>query len=94
MRRIFNRELLIYFLCGLLAILVNYIVFWLALRLLGESRVLFVFFLADKRGNPLVGKQHKLLNQKVSLFGFPEIYSQRFSVFINIKFYFISFKRY
>ena len=46
MRRIFNRELLIYFLCGMLAILVNYIVFWLALRLLGESRVLFVNVIA------------------------------------------------
>ena len=46
MRKIFNRELLIYFLCGLLAILVNYLVFWLALCLLGESRVLFVNVIA------------------------------------------------
>ena len=42
MRKIFNRELLIYFLCGLMAIAVNYAVFWLALYILGEKRVLFV----------------------------------------------------
>ena len=42
MRKIFNRELLIYFLCGLMAIAVNYAVFWLALCILGEKRVLFV----------------------------------------------------
>ena len=46
MRKIFNRELLVYFLCGLLAILVNYIVFWLALGLLGTEQVLTVNVIA------------------------------------------------
>ena len=46
MRKIFNRELIVYFLCGLLAILVNYVVFWLVLRLLGEERVLTVNVIA------------------------------------------------
>ena len=46
MRRIFNRELLIYFLCGLLAVLVNYVVFWIVLGMLGTERVLTVNVIA------------------------------------------------
>ncbi len=46
MRKIFNRELLVYFLCGLMAVFVNYAVFWLALRILGNERVLTVNVIA------------------------------------------------
>ncbi len=46
MRRIFNRELLVYFICGWLAVFVNYGVFWLALRILGNERVLLVNVIA------------------------------------------------
>ncbi len=42
MRKIFNRELLVYFLCGLMAVLVNYSVFWLVLRVLGDKHVLLI----------------------------------------------------
>ena len=46
MRKFFNRELLVYFICGWLAVLVNYLVFWLALRVLGNERVLIVNVIA------------------------------------------------
>ena len=46
MRKIFNRELLVYFICGWLAVFVNYGVFWLALRILGNDRVLLVNVIA------------------------------------------------
>ena len=46
MRKYLTRELLVYFICGWLAVLVNYVVFWLALRALGESRVLLVNIIA------------------------------------------------
>ena len=46
MRKFFNRELLVYFICGWLAVLVNYCVFWLALRVLGSERVLLVNVIA------------------------------------------------
>ena len=46
MRKIFNRELLVYFICGWLAVFVNYGVFWLALRILGNERVLLVNVIA------------------------------------------------
>ena len=46
LKKIFTRELLVYFICGVLAVLVNYAVFWIALRILGNSRVLTVNVIA------------------------------------------------
>ncbi len=46
LKKIFNRELIVYFICGMLAVLVNYAVFWLALRALGQQRVLTVNVIA------------------------------------------------
>ncbi len=46
MRKYLTRELIVYFICGWLAVLVNYLVFWLALRALGEARVLVVNVIA------------------------------------------------
>ena len=46
LKKIFTRELLVYFICGVLAVLVNYGVFWIALRILGQERVLTVNVIA------------------------------------------------
>ena len=46
MRKYLTRELIVYFIFGCLAVLVNYAVFWLALRALGEARVLLVNIIA------------------------------------------------
>ena len=46
LKKIFNRELIVYFICGMLAVLVNYAVFWIALRILGQERVLTVNVIA------------------------------------------------
>ena len=55
LKKIFNRELIVYFICGMLAVLVNYAVFWIALRILGQERVLTVNVIAFgfKYGIPL-----------------------------------------
>ena len=46
LKKIFTRELIVYFICGMLAVLVNYAVFWVALRILGNERVLTVNVIA------------------------------------------------
>ena len=46
LKKIFTRELIVYFICGVLAVLVNYAVFWIALRILGTERVLTVNVIA------------------------------------------------
>ena len=61
MRKIFNRELLVYFLCGWLAVFVNYGVFWLALRILGNERVLLVNVIAFAAATAFAFCTNKLL---------------------------------
>ena len=61
MRKIFNRELIVYFICGWLAVFVNYGVFWLALRILGDDRVLLVNVIAFVAATTFAFCTNKLL---------------------------------
>ena len=61
MRKFFNRELLAYFICGWLAVLVNYVVFRLALGALGTRRVLTVNVIAFVAATAFAFCTNKLL---------------------------------